>query len=120
MAGRHVKETSELLPGRGESLQEMFESDSQEGLDRQYCKKGCKQIAAKTKANRSIGLDESPYFYQVVVLSPTITVWLGVSFKIARRTTGAKGCYFLDCFLQVFNMFLKHFLKVSYKSLSSL
>ena len=33
--------------------------------------------------------------------------------KIARRTTGAKGCYFLAGFLQVLNMYLKHCLKLS-------
>ena len=34
--------------------------------------------------------------------------------KIARRTTGAKGCYFLAIFLQAFNGSLKCISKVSY------
>ena len=42
---------------------------------------------------------------------------LGV-IKIARRTTGAKGCYFPAGFIQVANMFLNLFSKV-YKSLRS-
>ena len=36
--------------------------------------------------------------------------------KYLRRTSEAKGCYFLAGFLQVSKMFLKHFLKVSKKS----
>ena len=40
--------------------------------------------------------------------------------KIMRRTTGAKGCYFLAGFLQVSNMFVKHLVKVSNKFLTSL
>ena len=39
--------------------------------------------------------------------------------KIARRTTGAKGCNFLAGFLQVSHMILKHLLKVCIKSLKS-
>jgi hypothetical protein len=38
--------------------------------------------------------------------------------QIARRTTGAKGCYFLADFLQVSYKFLKHFFKVSNKPLT--
>ena len=40
--------------------------------------------------------------------------------KIARRTTGAKGCNFLAGFLQVSQMFLKYILKVFYKYLTNL
>ena len=34
--------------------------------------------------------------------------WRGVIEKIAKRTTGAKGCNFLAGFLQVSHMVLKH------------
>ena len=37
--------------------------------------------------------------------------------KIARRTTGAKGCNYLAGFLQVSHMFLKHLLEVCSNSL---
>ena len=41
--------------------------------------------------------------------------------KIARHTTGAKGCYFLAGLLQVSNVCLKHILKdYTNKSLTSL
>ena len=40
--------------------------------------------------------------------------------KIARRTTGAKSCYFLAGFLQVSHIFLKHLLQFCRKSLTSL
>ena len=40
--------------------------------------------------------------------------------KIARRTTGAKGCYFFAGFLQETPIFLKQLLKFCSKSLKSL
>ena len=40
--------------------------------------------------------------------------------KIVKRTTGAKGWYFLAAFLQVYKMFITYILKDSYKSLSNL
>ena len=39
--------------------------------------------------------------------------------KIARPTTGAKGYYFLDIFLQIFHVFITHF-NVSKKYLSNI
>ena len=52
-------------------------------------------------------------------LFPLILFLFASTIKIARCTTGAKGCNFLAGFLQVSQMFLKHLLKVSSKSLKS-
>ena len=35
----------------------------------------------------------------------------GIIIKIVRRTTGAKGCYFLTSILQVSSIFITHLLK---------
>jgi hypothetical protein len=66
-------------------------------------------MSCSTKQN----INELKYYIGYSILN-----YVGISIKkIARRTTGAKGCNFLAGLLQVSYMFLKHILKVCSKSL---